>query len=237
MAKNKYLYGLIGMVLGFIASYFATQYYNNSEGGKAATSQGAAQTAGQGAQGAAAGQPSMAEVQEVIAKARNNPKDPQAQIEAAGLYYQIRMIPESIEFLKRAAELEPQKFGIPATIGNLYLDQKNYAEAETWYRRAAAIKADEPELYVEIATALLQRQSPDPNKAVQELERALKLDPQNAHALAHLIDAHLLKKDADAADQALARLKAAEPSNNRLSLYQGLIADLRAGRPVNIPKE
>jgi hypothetical protein len=47
----------------------------------------------------------------------------------------------------------------------------------------------------------------------------------------------LLKKDAEAADQALARLRAAEPANNRLSLYQGLIADLRAGRPVNIPKE
>ncbi len=237
MAKNKYLYGLIGVVAGFIVSYFATQYYNNSEGGRATASQAGAQPAGPGAQSAPGGQPSMAEVQEVIAKARNNPKDPQAQIEAAGLYYQIRMIPESIEFLKRAAELEPQKFGIPATIGNLYLDQKNYAEAETWYRRAVAIKADEPELYVEIATALLQRQSPDPNKALQELDRAVKLDPRNAHALAHMIDAHLLRKDAEAADQALARLRAAEPANNRISLYQGLIADLRAGRAVTIPKE
>ncbi|HKY03282.1 MAG TPA: tetratricopeptide repeat protein [Blastocatellia bacterium] len=237
MVNNRYLYGLIGLVAGFIVSYFATQYYNDSEGGKAAASQGVAQPGAPGAQPGSGGQPSMAEVQEVIAKARSNPKDPQAQIEAAGLYYQIRMIPESIEFLKRAAELEPQKFGIPATIGNLYLDQKNYAEAETWYRRAVTIKADEPELYVEIAATLLQRQSPDPNKAVQELDRALKLDPQNTHALAHMIDAQLLRRDAEAADQALARLRATEPANNRISLYQGLIADLRAGRPVNIPKE
>ncbi|HVF91354.1 MAG TPA: tetratricopeptide repeat protein [Blastocatellia bacterium] len=237
MSKNKYLFGLVGLAFGFIASFFWTQYYNSSH----ARTVPVTQTPGmQGAQGGQGGQPSMAAVQETIAKAKSNPKDFDAQLEAAKLYNQIGMVPETISYLEKAYEIDPaqsDKYQIPPFIAQYYFDQKKYEDAETWYRRAAALRPDEPELHVETAASLIYRQSPDPAKAILELQKALKINPADAHALGHMIDANILKKDARAAEESLARLKQAEPASTRLSVYEGLIADLKAGKPVSIPKE
>ena len=69
------------------------------------------------------------------------------------------------------------------------------------------------------------------------MQRALQIEPRNAHALGHLLEAHLLKKDAQQAEEALARLREADPTSQKISVYQGLIADVKAGRPITVPKE
>lgn len=234
MSKNKYLFGLAGLALGFAVSFFWTQYYNKANAVTVPASQAS------GMQGAAGGPPSMAAVQETIAKAKNNPKDFEAQIEAARLYDQIGMVPETISYLEKAYEVNPEesdKYQIPPYIAQHYFDQKKYEDAEVWYRRSAALRPNEPELHVQIGASLIYKQSPEPSKALQELENALKLSPKNPHALGHLIDAHLLRKDARAAEEALSRLREAEPASPRLATYQSLIADLKAGKPVSIPRE
>ncbi len=237
MSKNKYLFGLGGLALGFIISFFWTQYYNKSQAGTMAAPQAAGMQGGQ-----EGGQPSMADVQAKIAKARNSPKDFMAQIEVARLYSQIGMMPEAVSYLEKAYEISPAESDkyqvpIPAYVAQYYYNQKKYEDAELWYRRAAALRPKDPELYVEIAASLIHRPSPDPAKAIQELQSALKINPGNGHALGHLVDAYLLKKDARAAEEALSRLRAAEPANPKVSTYGSLIADLKAGRPVSIPKE
>jgi tetratricopeptide (TPR) repeat protein len=232
--KNKLLFGLIGLTFGFIISFFVTRYINENYIPPAAASQPGGQMSGaSGASGTQGAPP----VQAVLEKARNNPGDFKAQVEAAQSYYQIGMFPEAIEYLKKAQQIDPKHLAVTATIANLYFDAKNYAEAEAWYRRAAEIKPDEAGIYVEIAATLIQRDQPNPDKAIQEIERALKIDPKDTHALEHLIEAHLLKKDARSAEEVLGRLKQAEPDNRRIPALEGLIADLKAGRPVTIPKE
>jgi len=238
--KNKYLLGFAGLAVGFLVSFFWTQSYNSSHAGAAVSPQASGMQGGQGGQAGPGGQASMAAVQETIAKARSNPKDFNAQIEVAKLYDQIGMVQETVTYLEKAYEISPaesDKYGIPAFVAQYYFDQKKYEEAEVWYRRASALKPNDPELYVEIAASLIHRQSPEPTKAIQELRNALKISPKNAHALGHMIDAHLLRKDARAAEETLARLKEAEPSGPKLSTYESLIADLKAGRSVSIPKE
>jgi tetratricopeptide (TPR) repeat protein len=237
VSKNKYLFGLAGLALGFVASFFWTQYYNRSQAGAMPVTQASGMQGGQPGQ---PGQPSMADVQATIAKAKNNPRDFMAQIEAAKLYDQIGMVPETISYLEKAYEVNPtesDKYQIPTFVAQYYFDQKKYEDAEKWYRRAAALRPNEPELHVEIAASLIYRQSPDPGKAIQELQSALKINPGNPHALGHLIDAHILRKDARAAQESLARLREAEPASPKLSVYSNLITELKAGRPVSIPKE
>ncbi|HKY06292.1 MAG TPA: tetratricopeptide repeat protein [Blastocatellia bacterium] len=230
MNRNKYLFGLIGLALGFIVSFFWTQSYNKSTA--------VTMPASAGAQG---GQPNqqgmMADVSATLEKAKNNPKDFEAQVDAARTFFQIGRIPDAIEYLKRAYEVKPDDINVTANIGILYSEQKDYAEAEKWFRRAIEISPDESELYVELGATFIQREPAQPDKAVEELQRALRIDGKNSHALGHLIEAYLLKKDARLAEETLARLRETEPASPKIATYQTLIADVKAGRPVTVPKE
>ena len=231
--KNKYLFGLIGLTAGFLISFFWTQSYNKSTAVPAPGSTG--MTAGAG------GQPNqqamMANVSATLEKAKNNPKDFEAQVDAARTFFQIGRIAEAIEYLKKAHEIKPDDINVTANIGILYSEQKNFAEAEKYFRKAIEISPDESELYVELGATFIQREPAEPDKAVEELQRALKIEPKNSHALGHLIEAYLLKKDARLAEETLARLKEAEPASQKISSYQTLIADVKAGRAITVPKE
>jgi Flp pilus assembly protein TadD len=237
--KNKYLYCLIGVALGFIVSFFWTQSINKTNAVPASAGAPAAMTQG-GAGGGQNQQAMMATVAATLEKAKNNPKDFDAQIEAARTYAQIGKEEEAVEFLKKAYEINPKGVGELGAFGYLgqhYLGRKNYAEAETWFRRAIEVEPKEPDLYVELAATFTQREPAIPDRAIPELEQALKLQPKNGHALGHLIEAYALKKDARMAEETLGLLRGAEPTNQRISVYEKMIADLKAGRPVTIPKE
>jgi hypothetical protein len=69
------------------------------------------------------------------------------------------------------------------------------------------------------------------------LQTVLKANPKDGHALGHLVEAYAVKKDAAGADEALNRLREADPANKRLTALQNMLADLKAGKPVTIPKE
>lgn len=235
MNKNKYLFGIAGVAIGFLISFFLTQSYNKNNAVAVAGSQSPAMAGGAGGQPSQQGM--MASVAATLENAKNNPKDFQAQIEAARTYYQIGRVEEAITFLKKAHEINPKEVGIPAIIGELYFTSNNYAEAEEWYNRAIQAAPGEAGLHVALAETYMRRDKPEPEKAIQSIERALKIEPKDTHALVHLIDAYLLKKDVRGAEDTFNRLKETDPKNQKLSTYQGLIADLKAGRPVSIPKE
>jgi tetratricopeptide (TPR) repeat protein len=244
--KNKYLIGLIGLAIGFAVSFFLTTNYNRNNLPMAAGQSSPGMAAGAGAASAGSQQAMMGNVAATIEKAKNNPKDFTAQIDAAKVYSQIDRADDAVEYLKKAYALDPKKFskeGDPELQGALvymsqhYMEHQNYAEAEIWLRRSAEVEPNQSNLYVAIADTLIRRQPPEPDKAIQELQRALKADPKSDHALGHLVEAYALKKDARAAEEALNRLKEAAPSNQRITALENLLADLKAGRAIVLPKE
>ena len=247
MDKNKYLVGFIGLAIGFIVSFFLTTSYNKNNAPAAAAAGGPPAMQGAGQAGNPANQQAMmGQVQQTIEKAKSNPKDFQAQLDAAKVFYQIDRLPETVEYLKKAYEINQSEFtkqsgnelkGALGFIAVYYSDQKNYDEAETWFRRALEANPNDMEVRVELASTLIQRQPPAPDKAVQELQVVLKSNAKDAHALGHLVEAYALKKDARAAEDALNNLKEIEPSNKRLPALQSMVADLKAGKAVSIPKE
>jgi tetratricopeptide (TPR) repeat protein len=244
--KNKYVIGLIGLIVGFAVSFLLTTNYNKNNAPMAAGQPSAGMAAGAGAPSAGNQQAMMGNVAATIEKAKNNPKDFNAQLDAAKVYNQIDRNGEAVEYLKKAYAIDPKKFskeGDPELKGALvymsqyYMEQQNYPEAETWLRRSVEIDPDQSNLYVAIADTLIQRNPPEPDKAIQELQRALKADSKNGHALGHMVEAYALKKDARGAEDALNRLKEADPSNQRIGPLETLLADLKAGKPIVLPKE
>ncbi len=238
MNKNKYLIGLIGLALGFIISFFLTQNYNKSNAAPAAAGMPSGMAGGAGSAGGQ--QAMMGGVQQIIEKAKNGPNDFQAQVEAAKAFNQIGRVAETADYLKKAYAIDPKKFnelGAAGFLGQYYFEQKDYAEAETWFNRAIKADPKEADLYVALAETYVQREPPQPDQAIAQLQQALGVDPKNGHALGHLVEAYALKKDARGAEETLKRLKETDPTNQRLSVLETLVADLKAGKAVTIPKE
>jgi tetratricopeptide (TPR) repeat protein len=235
--KNKYLVGLIGLAIGFAASFFLTTNYNKNNTPVAAAQPSPGMEGGAGGAGAGNQQAMMAQVQQTMERAKNNPTDAEAQFQAAKLFYEIGRTKEAIEYLEKAGEIEPNNINIAVNLGVLNSQEKNYAQAEKWLGRAVALKPDEADLYVELGATFIHRQPPEPDKAIHEFQRALKVDPKSGHALGHMVEAYALKKDARGAEDALNRLKEAEPSNQRIASLEGLLADVKAGKPIVLPKE
>ena len=237
--KNKYLIALIGLAAGFILSFFLTQNYNKSNAAPTASAMPSG-TSG-AASGAGGQQAMMGQVQQVIEKARNSPNDFQAQVQAAGVFNQIGREKETAEYLEKAYALDPSRFSqlgrASAFLGDYYFRQKTYREAETWLSRATKEDPNDSDSYILLAEIYVQREPPQPDLAIAQLQSALKADPKSGHALEHLVEAYALKKDVRAAEETLKRLKETDPTNQRVSVLETLIADLKAGKAVSIPKE
>ena len=77
-----------------------------------------------------------AQVQASIEKARNEPKNFEAQIQAADLYYQIQRFDQAIEYLLKANQLKPTDYRTVVLLGMVNLDAGHYDTAEKWYRAA-----------------------------------------------------------------------------------------------------
>jgi Flp pilus assembly protein TadD len=226
---------LIGLAVGFIVSFFFTQNLNKSDASQTASAMPSGASAGAGGQ-----QAMMGQVQQIVEKAKNAPNDFQAQVEAAKVFNQVGRTAETAEYLKKAYAIDAAKFnelGAAGFLGQYYFEQKNYAEAETWFNRAIKADPKEADLYVALAETYVQREPPQPDQAITQLQLALGIDAKSGHALGHLVEAYALKKDARGAEDTVKRLKEADPTNQRIASLETLVADLKAGKPVSLPKE
>jgi tetratricopeptide (TPR) repeat protein len=245
--KNKYLIACIGLAGGFIISFILTQNYNKSNAAPVSNTTPSGMSGGAGGASSAGGQQAtMGQVQQVIDRAKNAPNDFQAQVEAAKVFSQIGRKAETADYLKKAYEANANEFvrqsstelqGALPFLAVYFDEQKNYEESDKWIRRALDAAPNDREMRIEFASAYLQRQPPQSDKAIQELLVELTVNPKDVHALGHLIEAYALKKDARAAEETIKRLKETEPTNQRISALEAMVADLKAGKPVTIPKE
>jgi tetratricopeptide (TPR) repeat protein len=237
--KRKYIYGLIGLAIGIAISFTWTRSYNNTNAQAATPAPGTGGTPT--APNSSAGQQAaMGDISKTLEAAKNNPTDFNAQVAAARAYAQIGQDEKAVGFLEQAYTADAKKFPelqASGYVGQYYFEQKKYTEAETWFNRALAEDPNQPDLHTMVAETYMNREPAQPDKAISHLQSALKLDAKNAHAMGHMVEAYALKKDASGAEEALNKLKAAEPANNRIAALQTMVADLKAGKPVTIPKE
>jgi tetratricopeptide (TPR) repeat protein len=147
MTKENILFIVVGLLGGFIVGFFFANSVNQGamlSAAPASTQSAAGLPSGHPAiNGGGSGGGAIPEVQAAIEKAKQNPDDFDAQIKAAELYYQIQRFEGSIEFLKRANELQPDNYDVMVNLGNAYFDAAKYEEAESAYAKALTKKADD----------------------------------------------------------------------------------------------
>lgn len=183
MTRENLLFAIIGILLGFIVGFMSASVMSQKNVATPATA-----TAGSGSLPAdhppvgaqsASGDPQAmrAEVTASIEKARNEPKNFDAQIKAAELYYQIQRYDQAIEFLLKANQLNPTDYRTVAILGMVNLDAGHYDTAEKWY--LAAMKMKEDDVMVLSGLAATRLEKGDARGSEDAIAKLEKVDPNS----------------------------------------------------------
>ena len=184
MNRDNFLFGIIGVLLGFIVGFMLHGVMSQRDAEQRGV--GSTQQRQQlppdhppiGNDGSATdAQQSMQQVQQTIQKARNNPRDFDAQMQAAQLEYQIQQYDEAIKFLLTANQIKPDNYETVANLGMINMDAGHFDVAEKWYRAALAKRPDDIPVMDGLCAVLL---SAGKTQAAEEMINKLaKLDPTN----------------------------------------------------------
>lgn len=182
MSRENILFAIIGLLLGFIVGFMFASSMAQKNAMQPATA-GALPAdhppvAGQGqGQNAANPQAMQAQVQVTIEKARNEPQNFDAQLQAADLYYQIQRFDQAIEYLVKANTLKPTDYKTIVLLGMVNLDAQHYDQAEKWYRVAMKMKSDDVMVLAGLAATTLQKG--DAKAAEDAIAQLEKVDPNS----------------------------------------------------------
>ena len=178
MSRENILFAIIGILLGFIVGFMLASSMSQKQAMQQATAGSQALPADHppvGAQNAANPQGMQAEVTASLEKARSEPKNFDAQIKAAQLYYQIQRYDQSIEYLLKANQLRPTDYQTVVTLGLVNLDAGHYDTAEKWYRAALKMKSDDTMVLAGLAATTLEKG--DAKAAEDAIAQLEKVDP------------------------------------------------------------
>jgi tetratricopeptide (TPR) repeat protein len=242
MTKENVLFSIIGLLLGLIIGFIVTNSINQRGSSAPRPQQTARPTTQQGSElppdhpavpsnGVADPGQMQAAVTEAIQKARSEPDNFEAQMEAAQLYYQIRRYTEAIEFLLRANQLRPDSYEAVVALGNTYFDADKYKEAEQWYTAALIKNPDDINVRTDLGLTFLFREPPDLDRAISEFRKSLQRDPRHEQTLQNLTVALTRKGDAKEAQATLAKLEEVNPSSQALSKLRSDLEKLGSSKP------
>lgn len=181
MSRENLLFGIIGILLGFIVGFmFASTMSQKAQQPQLAAS-GQSMPADHppiGAENSSQNPEDVrAKVTSSLEKARNEPKNFEAQLKAAELYYQIQRYDQAIEFLLKANQLNPTDYRTVVVLGMVNLDAGHFDAAEKWYRAAMKMKDDDIMVAAGLAEATLQKG--DAKGAEEAIAKVEKIDPNN----------------------------------------------------------
>ncbi len=182
MTRENFLFGIIGVLLGFILGFMLHGVMSQRDAERAAAStqqRPQLPTDHPPIDNAGSGNPqqSMEQVQETIARARNNPKDFEAQINAARLEYQIQQYDEAVKFLLTANQLKPDNYDVLVMLGEANMDAQHWDAAEKWYKAAQTKNPKDVAVAASLAFVGLQRG--DVKAAERAIANLEKLSPDS----------------------------------------------------------
>lgn len=182
MTRENLLFAIIGILFGFIIGFlFASNMSQRSAMNTPSAVTGTENLPADHppVQGGNSQNPQQvfAQVQASMAKARNEPQNFDAQVEAARLEYQIQRYDQAVEFLLKANQLKPDNYDVVVMLGAANLEGGHYDMAAKWYKIALSKKPDDVGVLASIAYMHLQKG--DAKQAETAIASLEKVDPTN----------------------------------------------------------
>jgi Flp pilus assembly protein TadD len=182
MTRENILFAIIGILLGFIVGFMLASSMSQRTAMQQAAASEQTMPADHPAIGAQqSGTPDPQAVRERVTadleKARTEPKNFEAQVKAAELYYQIGRYDQAIEYLLKANQLQPTDYRTVTLLGVANLDAGNYDNAVKWYQTAMKMKSDDVMVLSGLAYAMLQKG--DAKAAEDAIGKLEKVNPNS----------------------------------------------------------
>jgi tetratricopeptide (TPR) repeat protein len=181
MTRENILFAIIGILLGFIVGFMFASSMSQRMPEPQVAARSQAMPADHPPVGGAQNGPDPQAVREQVAasleKARNEPKNFDAQVKAAELYYQIGRYDQAIEFLLKANQIQPTDYRTVTLLGLTNLDAGHYETAEKWYRAALKMRQDDVMVLAGLAAATLEKG--DAKAAEDAIAQLEKVDPNS----------------------------------------------------------
>ncbi len=225
---NYLLVGAGCLVIGFFAGFYISNNINRNAEITPATTQTQPNSPvfNQQTQVASVKEPNAAivpDVAETLNQAKAQPDNFEAQMKAGEMYQKIQNNEKAVAFFDAAAVLKPNEYEKLVRLGNAFFDVKQFEKAGTFYAQALEKKSDDVNVRTDFATTFIERAAPDFERAIQELDAALKLKPQHEVALYYMALAHQRKGDAENAKTYLAQLEQINPTSQLVGRLKQVI--------------
>jgi len=223
MNKDRILFGIVGLAVGLVIGFLLANNINRSASivsDVKSSSESSSQSAGlppnhppidEG--GGASQGGALPEVTAAIEKARKETGNFEAQMTAGDLYYQIQRFDGAIEFYEKARKLRPEANEPLIKLGNTYFDAERYEDAERQYSTVLKRTPNDVNVRTDLGLTFYLRTPRDVDRAIQEYNTALKIDPSSEIALQNLALAYKEKNDQDNLKKTSARLSEINPNN------------------------
>lgn len=223
MTKDNFLFSIIGILLGFIIGFmFATSAIQRTAPPRASSPAVTSMppdaelppdhppvSANAAADQSAPSQETLAALQ----KAKSEPKNFDAQMDAARRLYEQRQYDQAATLFESANKLQPDNYDAITALGNTYFDAGRYDLAEKWYTNALAKKPDDINVRTDLGLTYFFRKPPDIDRAIKEFRASLQRDPTHEQTLINLIIVLSEKGDTKEAQATLAQFEKAYPNN------------------------
>lgn len=153
----------------------------------------------------------VAEAEDAVAELRRRaPNAPEAAAAAAGLAEMKRVVEDG--------RAKPNDYAAQVAAGNFFYDRGQWAEAEAAYRRALAVRADDPDVVTDHGVTL--HQLGRDAEALAEFDRSIRLDPRHAMTALNGTVVSLAAGDKARAATWLARLEQIDPRHPAIPRFK-----------------
>jgi tetratricopeptide (TPR) repeat protein len=222
--RDNALFALGGVLVGFVAAYFAFEAMSTRQPplrppGQAAAAMAGAAEPGGGDPGAAAGPggapgsgPAVAEIRRLRDYVDSHPEDAEAILNLANLNLDIRDLVRARGLFEQYVKLRPDDTQARLVLANLCFDTKEYAAAREAYETYLESQPENPDILTDLGVSY--RNLGQPQKALELFRRAEGLQPD--HWVSRYNEVVVLAfdlKDFAAAGKILDELKALQPDN------------------------
>jgi tetratricopeptide (TPR) repeat protein len=175
MSRENLLFGVIGILLGFIVGFmFASSMSQKTQTAASVSQSMPSDHPPVGGQNAG-GNPDQvrAQVTADIEKARKEPQNFDAQVKAAELFYRIGRYDQSIEFLLKANQLKPSDYDTVVSLGMVNFQAGHFDPAEKWLTAANKMKPEDVTVLEGLTDTKLQKgDAKGAEEALAQLEKA-----------------------------------------------------------------
>jgi tetratricopeptide (TPR) repeat protein len=210
MNKDTVLFSLVGVGFGlFFGFVFASWANQRASAPQPRTGDGAQARP----EAPASAEQLRAAAEEAAGRARQNQNDYGAQMDAAETAYRAERFDDSLGFLLRANELQPDNPNPVIALAQVNAEAGNYKAAEKWFTAALLKTPDDSDLRADLGRVLILQNPPDYDRAIGELRRVLGQNERHEPALQFLAFAYAQKGNVAEARSTLARLEQANPNN------------------------